>query len=47
MKRRVAVTRLGIIFPRGNSIDDSSCNLMAGKSGVRKISSAYSSLLPH
>ncbi|MGZ6225993.1 MAG: beta-ketoacyl-[acyl-carrier-protein] synthase family protein [Syntrophales bacterium] len=45
MKRRVAVTGLGIIFPRGNSIDDSSYNLMAGKSGVRRISSPYSSQL--
>jgi len=45
MKRRVAVTGLGIISPCGNDIDDFSSNLMAGKSGVRRISSAYSSLL--
>ena len=45
MKRRVAVTGLGIISPCGNNIDDFSFNLMAGKSGVRRISSAYSSLL--
>ena len=45
MKRRVAVTGLGIISPCGNNIDDFSFNIMAGKSGVRKISSAYSSLL--
>jgi 3-oxoacyl-[acyl-carrier-protein] synthase II len=45
MKRRVAVTGLGIISPCGNNIDDFSFNLMAGKSGVRKISSTYSSLL--
>jgi len=45
MKRRVAVTGLGIISPCGNTIDDFSFNLMAGKSGVRRISSAYSSLL--
>ena len=45
MKRRVAVTGLGIISPCGNHIDDFSLNLMAGKSGVRRISSAYSSLL--
>jgi 3-oxoacyl-[acyl-carrier-protein] synthase II len=45
MKRRVAVTGLGIISPCGNSIDDFSFNLMAGKSGVRRISSAYSNLL--
>ena len=45
MKRRVAVTGLGIISPCGNNIDDFSVNLMAGKSGVRKISSEYSNLL--
>jgi 3-oxoacyl-[acyl-carrier-protein] synthase II len=45
MKRRVAVTGLGIISPCGNNINDFSFNLMAGKSGVRRISSAYSSLL--
>jgi 3-oxoacyl-[acyl-carrier-protein] synthase II len=45
MKRKVAVTGLGIISPCGNTIDAFSVNLMAGKSGVRKISSAYSSLL--
>ena len=45
MKRKVAVTGLGIISPCGNSIDDFSSNLMAGKSGVRRISSSYSSLL--
>jgi 3-oxoacyl-[acyl-carrier-protein] synthase II len=45
MKRRVAVTGLGIISPCGNTIDDFSFNIMAGKSGVRRISSAYSNLL--
>lgn len=45
MKRRVAVTGLGIISPLGNTIEDFSFNLMAGKSGVRRISSDYSSLL--
>jgi 3-oxoacyl-[acyl-carrier-protein] synthase II len=45
MKRRVAVTGLGIISPCGNTIDDFSSNLMAGKSGVRRISSPYSGLL--
>jgi 3-oxoacyl-[acyl-carrier-protein] synthase II len=45
MKRRVAVTGLGIISPCGNNIDDFSVNLMAGKPGVRRISSAYSSQL--
>jgi len=45
MKRRVAITGLGIISPCGNNTDEFSVNLMAGKSGVRRISSAYSSLL--
>jgi 3-oxoacyl-[acyl-carrier-protein] synthase II len=45
MKRRVAVTGLGIISSCGNNIKDFSANLMAGKSGVRKISSEYSNLL--
>ena len=45
MKRRVAVTGLGIISPCGRTIDDFSLNLLAGKSGVRRISSAYSSPL--
>jgi 3-oxoacyl-[acyl-carrier-protein] synthase II len=45
MRRRVAVTGLGIISPCGNNIHDFSANLMAGKSGVRRISSEYSNLL--
>ena len=45
MKRRVAVTGLGIISPCGKTVDDFSLNLMAGQSGVRRISSAYSNLL--
>jgi 3-oxoacyl-[acyl-carrier-protein] synthase II len=45
MKRRVAVTGLGIISPCGNKIDDFAANLMAGRSGVRKITAAYSPLL--
>ena len=45
MKRKVAVTGLGIISPCGNNIDDFSANIMAGKSGVRRISSRYSSFL--
>ncbi|MDQ1333978.1 MAG: 3-oxoacyl-[acyl-carrier-protein] synthase [Thermodesulfobacteriota bacterium] len=45
MKRRVAVTGLGIISPCGDNIHDLSVNLMAGKSGVRRISSSYASLL--
>jgi 3-oxoacyl-[acyl-carrier-protein] synthase II len=45
MKRRVAVTGLGIISPCGNNINDFSANIMAGKSRVRRISSEYSSFL--
>ena len=45
MRRRVAVTGLGIISPIGNNIQDFSANLMAGRSGIRRISSEYSSLL--
>jgi 3-oxoacyl-[acyl-carrier-protein] synthase II len=45
MKRRVAVTGLGIISPCGNTIDAFSDNLMAGKSGIRRISSVFSNLL--
>jgi 3-oxoacyl-[acyl-carrier-protein] synthase II len=45
MKRRVAITGLGIISPSGNNIDDFSANIMAGKSGVRRISSEFSNLL--
>lgn len=45
MKRRVAVTGLGIISPCGNTIDAFSDNLMAGRSGVRRISSVFSDLL--
>ncbi|MBI5605188.1 MAG: beta-ketoacyl-ACP synthase II [Deltaproteobacteria bacterium] len=45
MKRRVAITGLGIISPCGNNIPDFSANLLAGKSGVRRISSTYSNLL--
>jgi 3-oxoacyl-[acyl-carrier-protein] synthase II len=45
MKRRVGVTGLGVISPCGNNIDDLSANIMAGKSGVRRISSEYANLL--
>ena len=45
MKRKVAVTGLGIISPCGNNIDEFSFNLMAGKSGVRRISAPFSNLL--
>ncbi len=45
MGRRVVVTGLGILSACGNNVSDFSANLMAGKSGVRRISSEYSSLL--
>jgi 3-oxoacyl-[acyl-carrier-protein] synthase II len=45
MRRRVVVTGLGIISPCGNNNDDFSTNIMAGKSGVRRISSEYANLL--
>jgi 3-oxoacyl-[acyl-carrier-protein] synthase II len=45
MRRRVAVTGLGIISPCGNNINDFSTNIIAGKSGVRRVSSEYSNLL--
>jgi 3-oxoacyl-[acyl-carrier-protein] synthase II len=45
MKRRVAVTGLGIISSCGNNIDDFYTSLMAGKSGVKRISSEFSNLL--
>jgi 3-oxoacyl-[acyl-carrier-protein] synthase II len=45
MRRRVAVTGLGVISPCGNNINDFSANIMAGKSGVRRISSEFSNLL--
>ncbi len=45
MKRRVAVTGMGIISACGNNINDFSANITAGKSGVRRISSEYSNPL--
>jgi len=45
MKRRVAVTGMGIISPCGNNIGDFWVKVAAGKSGVRKISSEYANLL--
>ncbi len=45
MRRRVAVTGLGILSACGNDIGDFSANLTAGRSGIRKISSEYSNLL--
>ena len=37
-KRRVVVTGLGIVCPIGNSVKDSWDNLLAGKSGITRIS---------
>lgn len=37
-KRRVVVTGLGIISPVGNSVDDAWASLMAGRSGITRIS---------
>jgi len=45
MRRRVAVTGMGIISPCGNNIRDFWAKITAGKSGVRRISSEYSNLL--
>lgn len=45
IKRRVAVTGMGIISPCGNNIGDFWAKIAAGKSGVRKISSEYANLL--
>ncbi|MGA2514917.1 MAG: beta-ketoacyl-ACP synthase II [Thermodesulfobacteriota bacterium] len=45
MRRRVAVTGMGIISPCGNNTSDFWAKITAGKSGVRKISSEYSNLL--
>ncbi len=45
MRRRVAVTGMGIISACGNNTTDFWTNITAGKSGVRKISSEYSNLL--
>ena len=45
MRRRVAVTGLGVISSCGNNINDFSANIMAGKSGIRRISSEFSNLL--
>ena len=37
-KRRVVVTGLGIVSPVGNSIDAAWTNIVAGKSGIAKVS---------
>jgi len=37
-KRRVVVTGLGIVSPIGNNVKDSWDNLLAGKSGITRIS---------
>ncbi|MBI3755283.1 MAG: beta-ketoacyl-[acyl-carrier-protein] synthase family protein, partial [Deltaproteobacteria bacterium] len=43
--RRVAITGVGIISSIGNSAEDFFNNLMAGKSGVRKITAPFSDRL--
>lgn len=45
MKRRVAVTGMGIISSCGNTIDAFTDSLMNGKSGVRRITAPYADLL--
>jgi 3-oxoacyl-[acyl-carrier-protein] synthase II len=45
MRRRVAVTGMGIISACGNNTSDFWAKIATGKSGVRKISSEYSNLL--
>ena len=39
MSRRVVVTGLGLIAPNGNSVEESWANIVAGKSGIRPITS--------
>ena len=36
-RRRVVVTGLGIVSPVGNSVDEAWCNLVAGRSGIARI----------
>jgi len=43
--RRVAVTGLGVISPLGNSIGELFANIMAAKSGVKRMSAAYAEKL--
>ncbi len=43
--KRVAITGIGVISPVGNTLHDFFTNLMAGKSGIRRISSDFSDLL--
>lgn len=45
-KRRVAVTGLGIISPVGNNVSEAWSAIKNGKSGVRKITTFDTSLLP-
>ena len=39
--RRVAITGLGVVAPLGNSIDQLFANLVAGRSGVKRLLGAY------
>ena len=43
-KRRVAVTGLGIVSPVGNNVSDAWQNIVAGKSGITKITRFDASL---
>ncbi|HTZ19205.1 MAG TPA: beta-ketoacyl-[acyl-carrier-protein] synthase family protein [Dissulfurispiraceae bacterium] len=43
--RRVVVTGLGVVSPSGNSADELFGNMMAAKSGVRRISAVYAEKL--
>jgi len=43
--RRVAVTGLGVISPSGNSAGELFGNMMAAKSGVKRIAAAYAEKL--
>ena len=46
MPRRVAITGLGVIAPLGNSVDQLSMNLEAGRSGVHRLSARWTEQLP-
>lgn len=45
MNCRIAITGLGVIAPRGNSVDALFTELIAGRSGIRRLASARSERL--
>ncbi len=45
MARRVVITGLGVVSPVGSSPDDFFTNLMAGRSGIRRLESAFAEKL--